>query len=152
MGESEPNSGVRVNRYRLLQSLAMGSMFLLAGCTPGPTRQRGVVTVDGVPLAKASVTFIPTDDTKRPASGTTDEDGRFELMTLNPGDGAMAGEYKVIVKPGTTGGLPPGAPGGKKADTQGIHPNYLDVRKTPLLRKVPAPEGDIKLELNKSGT
>ena len=41
----------------------------------------GVVTLDGQPLANATVEFIPTDDgeTRSSYDGTTDASGRYEL-------------------------------------------------------------------------
>jgi hypothetical protein len=48
------------------------------------------------------VIFVPTStdpqaERKRPF-GIADAQGRFNLMTLEPGDGAPAGEYKVLVQ------------------------------------------------------
>jgi hypothetical protein len=46
----------------------------------------------------ASVVFIPVDPAKcLPANGRTGSDGRFRLTTRNPNDGAIPGEYKVVV-------------------------------------------------------
>lgn len=55
----------------------------------------GVVTYKGAPLPAAVVTFLPSQG--RPATGTTDEQGRFRLTTLAPGDGAVPGEHTVLV-------------------------------------------------------
>jgi hypothetical protein len=59
----------------------------------------GTVTQGGKPLEGATVTFVPTatgGDVKA-ATGTTDAQGVFKLTTLQPGDGAMPGEYNVTV-------------------------------------------------------
>lgn len=56
----------------------------------------GIVTLDGVPVADAGVMFAPTS-AGRPAQGTTDATGKFQLTTEQPGDGAMEGEYEVTV-------------------------------------------------------
>jgi len=42
----------------------------------------GIVTLDGEPLAGATVTFLPKDEDTVPASGITDEEGRFSLGPL----------------------------------------------------------------------
>src|SRR5262249_58322349 len=57
----------------------------------------GIVTVNGQPLAGATVTFHPAEEGRRPASGRTDDDGTFELTTFHPGDGALPGTYKITV-------------------------------------------------------
>jgi hypothetical protein len=40
--------------------------------------------------------FVPVDG-GRPATGRTDAHGRFELSTIDPGDGTAAGEYTVTI-------------------------------------------------------
>lgn len=57
----------------------------------------GVVTLDGQPVGKASVTFVPDDDGGSSSTGYTDETGRFKMSTINPGDGVKRGKYKVLV-------------------------------------------------------
>jgi hypothetical protein len=70
------------------------------GCSGRKTvKVEGKVTLDGQPLAGAAVTFIPLDmELLRPAHGVTGSDGYFRLTTFKPNDGAMPGEYKIIVK------------------------------------------------------
>ncbi len=132
-------------------------LFSVVACSSKdrPVPQKGVVTLDGKPLAGYTVTFASTQD-MRPAWGTTDEEGRFELTTYNPGDGALRGEYKVVLTSPTAFGPQKGGP--KLPDAKSsqkvrpIHVNYQSVQKTPLTRVVPAPEGEIVLQLNKSGS
>lgn len=153
-------------RYSLRNSLAtsiLGLIFLLAllGCTGNeqPVPQRGVVTLDDAPLAGFTLTFISTEK-KRPAMATTDEQGKFELMTLSDGDGAMRGEYKVVVNspnsdPGPAVGVfaaPNGDSAVKKNVGPTIHPNYQNPQTTPLRQTIPAPEGLAIIKLNKGGT
>lgn len=63
----------------------------------GTVRVKGVVKQGGAPLAGATVTFAPTAEGTRAASGITDASGQFTLTTLQAGDGAFPGEYKVTV-------------------------------------------------------
>jgi hypothetical protein len=63
----------------------------------GTVSVKGVVKQKGAPLAGATVTFAPTSQGARAASGITDANGQFALTTLQPGDGAYPGEYQVTV-------------------------------------------------------
>ncbi|WDI41074.1 carboxypeptidase-like regulatory domain-containing protein [Bremerella sp. P1] len=64
----------------------------------------GVVTKGGQPLPDATVTFYPIGG--RPSFGTTDADGRYELIFTESVDGAMVGTHKVNISYG--GPQPPG--------------------------------------------
>jgi hypothetical protein len=55
----------------------------------------------------ATVAFYSETATK-PATGTTDSAGRFELTTIEPGDGAVAGEHSVTVSKTVTSGASSG--------------------------------------------
>ncbi|MDZ7616849.1 MAG: carboxypeptidase-like regulatory domain-containing protein [Patescibacteria group bacterium] len=87
-------------RHICLTSLAAAaSMLPVAGC--GPSRPatipvRGTVTLDGEPAAGAQVMLIP-EDGGRPAEGTTDDSGRFNLRTFEASDGAQPGRHSVTV-------------------------------------------------------
>ncbi len=56
---------------------------------------KGILTSGGKPLAYYQVMLVP--DGKRPAVGTTDEQGQFVLGTDNAGDGAVVGQHKVVI-------------------------------------------------------
>lgn len=56
----------------------------------------GTVTLDGEPIAEASLTFMPQDG-GRPAFGITDSEGSFTLTTFADGDGAVHGEHLVTI-------------------------------------------------------
>lgn len=72
---------------------------LLSGCgdTDGLAPVRGTVTYRGQPLAGAMVVFMPEQPGTLPASGLTDSFGRYELMTMTPGDGTTPGKYVVTI-------------------------------------------------------
>lgn len=73
--------------------------FAILGCGPaGPKTARvsGTITLEGKPLPKVGVTFLPTK--KGPiATGNTDENGQFTLTTVRKGDGAPIGSHKVTI-------------------------------------------------------
>jgi hypothetical protein len=71
-----------------------------AGCAgKGVTPVRGVLTLDGKPVAGATVLFMPEgEEGGRPASGFTLPDGTFQLTTFKTDDGALAGTYRVLVQ------------------------------------------------------
>ena len=84
-----------------LAALAITLLIGGAGCGgSGLTliKVKGKVTLDGQPLANASLNFVPASKEGRPASGLTETDGSFALGTQTTGDGAVPGEYKVYVR------------------------------------------------------
>lgn len=88
----------RIAAVLLLVAAALGC----AGCGkqprwPKPTeRARAIVTLDAKPLAEALVLLSPSGG-GHAAQGTTDKTGRAALTTFSPGDGAVAGRYRVMV-------------------------------------------------------
>jgi hypothetical protein len=73
---------------------------VLTGCGGKGTRPvRGVITSEGTPVAGATVLFMPDGtDGGRPASGFTSADGTFRLTTFKPNDGALPGNYRVLIQ------------------------------------------------------
>ena len=59
----------------------------------------GQVTLDGNPVANATVVFKPVDPTnfkwRETPQAKTDAEGRFTVFTYESGDGAPTGEYRV---------------------------------------------------------
>ncbi|MCA9128431.1 MAG: hypothetical protein KDB22_15195 [Planctomycetales bacterium] len=87
----------------MLKKIIATSMLLaiVAGCgESGPKTYKvvGTVSLDGTPVERATVTFIPDDMANgKPAVGQTNAAGEFALTTTQSGDGAVAGAYKVMV-------------------------------------------------------
>lgn len=132
---------------------------LAAGCGgPSPVKVSGVLTIGGKPAEGVSVSFQPEDGRGKQAYANTAADGTFELTTVNPGDGAMPGSYRVVV----TYHAPyePDAPtagmkammGGQAPPKRGTKPKYVippqygGVTKTPFKQTVP-PNGPVKLDI-----
>ena len=101
----------------------------------------GSVTADNAPAERAIVIFCPVDPgpelgALRPY-GITDSEGKFKLFTFNPGDGAPAGDYKVLIKWPSQGRAtdlrdapPPGAVVYNGPDR--LKGKYYNIEKTPL--------------------
>jgi hypothetical protein len=80
----------------------------VVGCPSGTAIDtdyvEGVVTLDGEPLAGATVTFVPKGPEGMSATGLSDEQGKYTLnpvgggqMAAEAGSGTLAGEYYVGV-------------------------------------------------------
>jgi hypothetical protein len=124
----------------------------------------------GAPVPGATVTFAPLDDSKPAAMGVTDPQGVYSLRTYSPGDGAVAGEYKILVNkssggsssgPGEMSHDPTGEGGGPTAPQQHGGPSgggggggsllpekYANIDTTTLMKSVSEGENTIDLELN----
>jgi hypothetical protein len=123
----------------------------LAGCSDGKIARypvSGIVTVDGHPAEGATVVFCPVNGSpeamkQRPFS-QTDANGKYELKTFQPGDGAPAGDYKVTIRWlafSNQGGPPPDRLGNR----------YWDPEKTPLTAKVVKGSNDLPFQLSTKG-
>jgi hypothetical protein len=136
-------------------------------------RVEGVVTLDGKPVERAVVEFIPQRGRgAREANALTRGDGTFEMETLRPGDGVWPGDYKILV---TKKELPPEPPPSRSAAGMAPRPErflrenpggpsrasrekmknvlparYGDATRTPLRCRVP-PDGKLLLELRSPG-
>jgi hypothetical protein len=79
---------------------------------------------DGTPVTAGLVIFEPVSQ-KVSARGEIHADGTFLLGTNSNNDGAMEGEYKVLVAP------PPLPEEGKRLRSP-VHPKYQSLESTPL--------------------
>src|SRR5438105_200679 len=88
---------------RALLTLLPLALALLAGCSSRTAPVSGRITLNGKPLARASVTFapIPSQGELEPgpsSAAITDEDGRYTLRLIGEsGKGATIGKHKVMV-------------------------------------------------------
>ena len=90
-----------MKRVRFMVAMIRCSLLALAGCgggggLEGVVDAGGTVTLDGQPVAGATVSFAP-EGTGRHATALTGVNGKFELTTVHPGDGAIPGRYKITV-------------------------------------------------------
>lgn len=78
------------------------SVLCFAGCGGGGDKLKtvsaeGTVTLDGKPVAGASIALYDESNKNHPSAGTTDEKGHFVLAT-GATKGAMPGKYKVTIQ------------------------------------------------------
>jgi hypothetical protein len=106
----------------------------------------GTVTFQGKPLADADVSFNP-EAGGRSAYGRTDAEGKFELTTFDPRDGASLGKHKVTVKAEVPKGKKD--PSNPYQEYESVIPKkYSDAQKTPLQAEVTVggPPFELKLD------
>jgi hypothetical protein len=101
-------------------------LFGASGCgreTLFPVSGR-VTYKDGTPVTAGPVIFEPVSQ-KISARGEIQADGSFQLGTHGDTDGALEGEYKLLIAP------PPLPEEGKRRRSP-IHPKYQNLQSTPL--------------------
>lgn len=98
---------MKFNRFFFCLAALCALSCVFAGCKKGAGGSRdglvkasGTVTYNGAPVVDAIIEMRPTDPsiTNCVATARTDEEGAFSLMTDRPGDGAMPGKYRAVVK------------------------------------------------------
>jgi hypothetical protein len=133
--------------------LAIG-LLTLPGCSKGPIPtyavQGKVSFADGKPLWGGTIEFQPTqavssDQMKVSSRGQIQQDGMYTLSTFVPGDGAPAGDHRVlIIQP-----LPPG-----KINPYNPSPAVIDSKfqsyETSGLKFTVTPEGPNKFDITVS--
>ena len=119
-----------------MNRLLLGTVLSLAlvGCAQSNTiKVTGTVTLDGKPVDQAEVTFQPAEG--RIATGVTDSQGRFELSTNSPGDGAVPGDHKVTISQYYSAGNPPPMMPGSQIPSR-FPQKYGDPSQSPFTAKV----------------
>ena len=122
------------------------------GCTPNTARTFpvvGEVTFNGMPCVNATVYFEPIiadGSAPKPAAarGVTNELGKYFLTTFRQDDGAVPGEYRVLVRP-YIAAIPDTGPAPQQHLP--IPARYSDPATTPLNVKVAAESNTIDLRL-----
>jgi len=84
-------------------SCIAGGLFAFSGCGDDTGLGKryavsGTVTYNEKPLEKGQISFIAIDKNKQRDANGFIQDGKYTLTTATPGDGALPGEYGVIVK------------------------------------------------------
>lgn len=148
---------------RSLRLLTLCGLAVLMGCGSAEDKWKegrlktvpasGIVTLNGTPVADATVIFAPTNPTGVGCAAKSDANGKFELSTYPDELGAVPGSYTVMVNkievpplPGADGPEVSGAVYAKHL----IPKKYSDPTKSGLKADIPdSDEGisDIKIEL-----
>ena len=133
--------------------VVLAMLGLLAGC--GDRRTAALVAVtgsvqrEGMPLAGATVVFIPEPPHKAPlAFGAVGSDGRYSLLSANRYPGVFPGRYIVCVNPAPQApndAADPLMPQAKATPATGA---YADPGTTPLRFEVPATGGSFDIDLS----
>jgi hypothetical protein len=160
-----------MSRFR--SYLGIAGLLFVAGCgsgTPATTRVDGVLLFeDGKPVSGASIRFVPAADAGREASGFTGKDGEFTLTSFSQSDGALPGDYSVVVTKSTAAASPATpvdtddpevrmkamkeamakskAPAPKVVDP--VPAVYADAKTTPLKQKIDSSTKKIELKLKR---
>jgi hypothetical protein len=116
---------------------------VFVGCDNRPTRVpvSGVVTIDGKPLDRGNIKFVPKNG--RPSAGSIEPDGRFSLTCYDGNDGALLGTHRVQV-----------AANRIISDSKiewYAPPKYADFRTSEISVEVTEPVDDLKIELSSEG-
>ena len=69
--------------------------------TGGRQAIEGTVTLDGKPLEKGQITFVPQGDTKGPTAGAEIVGGKFAIPAAG---GPLAGKFRVEITAARPGG------------------------------------------------
>ncbi|MDR1271343.1 MAG: hypothetical protein LBK82_17690 [Planctomycetaceae bacterium] len=141
------------------------AFVFVIGCSPNvtylPTEHvQGIVTLDGVPLDDALVTFIPVNTDGIAASGYSNTEGIYQLTAVGgePQKGAVTGDYivtvnKIKIKMVKTPSPYPGEEPTETAEqTPILHKNYLNAKTSPLKVTVIKGKNKIDLPLTKNGS
>lgn len=138
---------------RFLMSMIVAvTAVSVSGCGGGPGDYPdmgtvyGTVTMDGQPLPKASVTFMPTTPGDRNSRAVTDEDGYYELTYSATVKGAKVGQHKVSVATARTGN--PNDPADKPSPE--TVPNKYN-SKTELTATVESGSNELNFEVTSDG-
>ena len=131
--------------------------LMCSGCnsdTPQVGTVSGRITVAGPPVPAGRIVFYPAHG--RAAMGTSGGNGRYELTTFKPGDGALVDSHVVTIKATRTSGS--SGPQTFTEESQGVPfqrgttewvvpPEYTDRSTTPLTAEVKAGRNTINFDL-----
>jgi len=130
--------------HRSGQLLLACCVIVAAGCSDGrPTRVpvSGQVLIDGQPLTRGTVKFVPENG--RPSAGKIGEDGSFKLTCYDGDDGALMGKHRVQVTANRI-------ISDNKIEWYAPR-NYADFRASGITIDVTKPVDDVKIELKSDG-
>jgi len=89
--------------YHISFLLLLPAVLVFSGCgdNRAPAKATGTVSLDGRPVANATVMFSPVSG-ERNSYGFTDGQGRYELRFTGQLKGAVVGEHRVDIRTGSS--------------------------------------------------
>ncbi|HVJ69838.1 MAG TPA: carboxypeptidase-like regulatory domain-containing protein [Caulifigura sp.] len=89
---------MQLSRTSISRILVIAAAACLPGCDNGPlvSSVKGTVTLDGKPLANATVVFSP-EAGGRSSLGRTNDTGEYKLLFSGEKDGALVGSMRVRI-------------------------------------------------------
>jgi len=128
---------------------------LITGCGnnrfPGIVPAEGVITFQGAPLDDARLLFYAQEPRAEDFAvvARTDQEGRFVMRTNGEVDGALPGEYKVVVVKSVVTGTRKCPESGDDVTLFGLAtPQRYSQQATTTLRVTVPPGGDRNLAIN----
>jgi hypothetical protein len=144
-------SRLRSVQPRIVAVLVLVPSALLYGCGSGLYPVEGkVVWQDGAPAKELERSFVIFDlpEKQTSARGTIQADGTFRLTTNKLNDGALPGEYKVMVV--EIGRKALGGPDASAIASGAMDSKYSDPSTTPLKATVTAGTNKVTLTVERS--
>lgn len=145
------------NRFRVATSVLTLLTFSLSGCggnsnRPKTAKVTGKVTYEGKPIETGSLLFVPVGGGSS-AQGNIAADGTYTLGTFTETDGAILGNFKVMItawtQPKGGPGLPEDAIRGDAGPISLIPEIYGDLEKSGLTATVKDEKNTINFDLEK---
>ena len=134
------------SRFQVLPLVLCTLLISFLGCNKGSGNigtVEGVVTLDGKPVDRATITFYPASG--RSSGGYTDENGHYSLVYTRSEKGAVIGEHQVTISTELEADYMGGA--NTEQRDESMPRRYLDRRKTDLTGTVEAGSNAINFEL-----
>jgi hypothetical protein len=142
------DTSLRGSYSRALALAGIASLLSVAGCGGDGKVARypvnGSVNIDGKPTAGVMLIFCPTDGSpevqKLRPSGFTNPDGKFQLISITPNDGAPAAHYKVLIQ------WPAGSPSGGGTIRNGadrLRGRYMNLENSPFTVEIKPGTNDL---------
>ncbi|MEW4531444.1 MAG: hypothetical protein ACF8PG_17935 [Maioricimonas sp. JB045] len=131
--------------------LVTGLLLIGVGCSgssdaPDLGRVSGTVTLNGEPLADATVVFVP--ERGRSSIAVTDASGQYSLQYTNDKSGAIIGQHTVRITTGKEGFEGEGGEG-RQAQAERVPPHYNTVSE--LKEEVTSGSNTIDFDLKSDG-
>src|SRR5690606_8422758 len=99
---------------------------------PKTAQVSGVVTYKGDPVEGANVSLTPKSGSGQGGFALSDKDGKFQVTTFDQNDGAVPGEYSVMISKKTVDTTPnpkdPNGPPLKSVEKSHIPAKYSSIK------------------------